>query len=413
MEPARSGTPISRTPRRALVASPRAMRAVSFAIAVALSLPLASRASARVPDAPAVSYRAPAACPVEETFLQRLRARLGTSHGAASTARTLDVQIAASNGRYVGKLSLAEADGRTTAKTLDAADCGELVDALSLVAALALATDDVDGSGRNRGDAPSPAPATAPAAPGTASTPGPAPPTTGAASAPTPASTPGSTPSAPGSAFTPAPGSARTPAPASAPGPAPAPASEETAAPALETAPGSTPSRFGLALGGLVAVGPGPRALFGASLSMHWAPVGAAVFAPALDIGGAASLSPDVPEAKGTARFAWLTARALVYLVQLPVGAGVVVRGGAAGSVGVLLARGHDTTAPATSTRPWASLGVVAGVEVPLGSRFAIQPDVSLEAPLRRDRYAFGSSDFFQVPVVIATGGVSVVAYLR
>jgi hypothetical protein len=391
------------------------MRTVSFAIALAVSLPLASRASARVPDAPTVSYRAPAACPVEETFLQRLRARLGTSRGAANPARTLDVQITASNGRYVGKLSLAEADGRTTTKTLEAVDCGELVDALSLVAALALAPDDVDGSGRNRSDTPSTASAPTPMTPPPASTPGPGPPAPGSASAPTPASPPVSAASAPGPTPTPVPPSAPgpTPAPASTPGPA-AGSVPESASPALETATGSTaPSRLGLALGGHAAVGPAPRALFGAALSVHWVLTGAGVFAPALDIGGAASLSPDAPEAKGTASFAWLTARALVYLVQWPLGAGVVLRAGAAGNVGVLVARGHDTTSPATSARPWASLGAVAGVEVPLGSRFAVHPDVSLEAPLRRDRYAFGSSDFFEVPVVIATGSVSVVTYLR
>jgi hypothetical protein len=383
------------------------MRAVSFVIALALSLPLASRASARAPDAPPVSYRAPAACPVEESFLQRLRARLGTSHGAARTTRTLDVQIAASNGRYIGRLSLAEADGRTTTKTLEAVDCAELVDALSLVAALALATDDVDGSGAKRDDTSSPA--TASTAPGTASTPGstsaPAPASPAPGSAAAPASPPGSAPSATGSAST--------PVPASAPGPTPA-STPESASPALETAHGSTtPSRLGLALAGLAAVGPAPGALFGAALSVHWVPPGTGVFAPALAIGGAASLSPDVPEAKGTASFAWLTARALVYLVQWPLGTGVALRGGIAGNVGILLARGRDTTSPATSARPWASLGVVAGVEIPLGSRFSVQPDVSLEAPLQRDRYAFGSSDFFQVPVVIATGGVSAVAYLH
>jgi hypothetical protein len=45
---------------------------------------------------------------------------------------------------------------------------------------------------------------------------------------------------------------------------------------------------------------------------------------------------------------------------------------------------------------------------------FSVQPSLSIAGPLRRDRYAFGSSaDFFEVGYVIVTGGVSLVAYLR
>jgi hypothetical protein len=175
----------------------------------------------------------------------------------------------------------------------------------------------------------------------------------------------------------------------------------------------SPSSRIGLALGGLAAAGPAPRPLFGAALALHWMQLGAGPFAPALELGGAASLSPDAPEARGTASFAWLSARATAYLVQWPLGAGVVLRGGATGDFGVLLARGRNTPSPASSSRPWASLGVIAAIEVPLGARFAVQPGVALEAPLRRDLYAFGSTDFFEVPRVIATGSVSVVAYVR
>ncbi len=52
-------------------------------------------------------------------------------------------------------------------------------------------------------------------------------------------------------------------------------------------------------------------------------------------------------------------------------------------------------------------------LEVPLGPAFALDPAIGIEAPLRRDRYAFGATDFFEVPALVATGGVSVVAYVR
>ena len=100
-------------------------------------------------------------------------------------------------------------------------------------------------------------------------------------------------------------------------------------------------------------------------------------------------------------------------LPEIVLGAGVILRGGVAGDFGVLLARGSDATSPAASSRPWGSLGAVVGLEVPLGAQFAVEPIVGVEAPLRRDSYAFGSTDFFEVPSVIETAGVSFVAYVR
>ncbi len=333
------------------------MRTVYCAVVVAVlavALGLTRGALAAVPDVP-IAYRAPASCPAEEGFVQRLRSRLGLSQAPARLGRTVDVQIALAEGRYVGKLTLVGADGRSTTKTLDDASCEELVDALSLVAALALETDDVEGTAR----APAPTPAPAPA-----------------------------------------------PARESASTPAPAPARESAPAP-------GAPSRIGVALGGLAAIGPAPRPLLGAALALHWTQPGAGLFTPTLELGGAASLSPEAPEAKGTASFAWLSARAAAYVVQWPPGAGVAFRAGVVGDFGVVVAHGRDTTSPATSSRPWASPGGIVGAEVPLGSRFAIQIAAALEAPLRRDLYAFGSTDFFHVPAVVGTASASLVAYVR
>jgi hypothetical protein len=51
--------------------------------------------------------------------------------------------------------------------------------------------------------------------------------------------------------------------------------------------------------------------------------------------------------------------------------------------------------------------------EVPLGHAIAVLMAVGVGAPLRRDRYAFGSADFYQVPYVVGTGSLSIVAYVR
>ncbi len=384
------------------------MRTVSSVLAVAhavaFSLALSSPAEAG-PDPP-LAYRAPDRCPTEEAFLVRLRSRLGPGKGVGS-GRSLSVQIAFGNGRYAGQLSLLEVGGRSTTKSLSDVDCEELVDALALVAALALETDDRDAGpgGAPPGASSSPAPGSPPASAPAASGSVPASPSATASSASPPVGLPGSAPASTKATST----ASSSPGVDAVGSPEPSPA-HETGEPEASPAP---PPRFGVALSGLVTTGPAPRPLLGGALTVGWNLSGSGAFRPILEIGGAASFSPDAPEAKGTASFTWLTARAVAYLLQWPPGSGAVLRAGLAGDFGALLARGRDTTAPASSSRPWASLGGIVGVEVPAGSRFAVRVSASIEAPLRRDRYAFGSTDFFEVPGVIATGAVSVVAYAR
>ena len=385
------------------------MRTVPCLLAVAsFSLALPHRAAARPPEAPGVSYRAPPACPTQAAFLEHLRSRLGASPAAGGSGRGLDVQIIVSGDRYAGRLSLIAADGRSTNKTLSDADCGELVDALALVAALALETDGVEHVVPDPGHAPAvPAPAPAPS-------PAPAPPPPPLAPPPPPASSPAPAPTAPPLTRPPASAPTQVPAPESTPALAPVPAPDSTPTPALESSSTSMSGpRLGVALAGFAATGPAPTPLFGPALTLRLVWRAAGLLRPTLELGGAASFSLDAAEAKGTAAFEWWTARAIAYLLQASPGGGVVLRGGVAGDFGALLAHGSHTASPATSSRPWASLGLAAGLEVPIGSRFALLPAVAVEAPLRRDRYAFGSTDFFEVPGVIATGSVAIVAYLR
>jgi hypothetical protein len=339
-----------------------------------------------------------------------MRARLGASQAGLGPGRSLDVQIAASDGRFQGRLSILGPDGRSTTKTLSDADCEELVDALSLVATLALETDRAEpgasystpttaaAPARASTSSPGPAPTAAPPPPGPAPTAAPPPPGPAPTAAPPP---PGPAPTA----APPAPASLSLSAPALAEGASAGAEAERAVAPAA-------PSRLGAALGGFAATGPAPQPLFGAALSSSWMWLGTGLFRPTLELGAAASLSPDASVAQGSAGFTWLTARAVAYLLHWP-SAGVALRAGLAGDFGVLVARGHDTPSPATSWRPWASLGAVLGLDVPFGSGLVLRPTAALEAPLRRDRYAFGSVDFFEVSPVIAIGGVAIVAYLR
>ncbi len=287
--------------------------------------------------------------------MQRIRARLGRSRIVARGGRTLNVEIVLSDGRYTGKLSLVETDGRVTSKTLEGHDCEDLVDALSLVAALAV-EDAEDDEARIVPSATPPASATA--------------------------------------------------APVAPPGPV-------ISHPFVERASAAVPvARTGLDLGALVAVGPAPTPVYGGVLSFDWVSLGDGWLRPAFQLGAAAGFAPDLAETSGTARFAWISARAAAYLLRWALGpGGAMLRCGVVGDVGALFARGLETTSPASTSRMWLSLGVGTSLEVPLGSSFAVRPVVGVEAPLRRDRYGFGSTDFFEVPFVIATGSVSVVAY--
>jgi hypothetical protein len=370
------------------------MRTVLLCLTVSLALVLPPRAWAQSPAAPSIAYSAPASCPSEAAFLRRLQSRLGPSEPTTQAVRTLNVQIALVEARYVATLSLSDAGGRSTAKTLSDRDCGDLVEALSLVTALALESNAVEGAA-----APAITTSTPPSAQTTTSTIAPS------ATAPAP-STPPIVAKLTISTNTPATAASVTSASTNATVRAPSEAGQGPGAP-----PAS--SRIGLALGGLAAVGPAPNPLFGAALTLHWVMHDVGPFTPSLELGGEASHAADATETKGTASFTWLAVRATGYLVRWTFGAGAVLRGGVTGDFGVLIASGRETVSPATSSRPWSSLGAVVGLEVPLGALFAVQPTVGVEAPLRRDRYAFGSTDFFQVPPVVATIGASLIAYVH
>ena len=348
------------------------MRTVCYLIAAATFFELQDRASAEAPqEGPTLVYRSPEGCPSGENFMQRIRSRLGPSRTAAAGGRTLNVQIAISDRGYRGKLSLLESDGRAMTKSLEGRDCEALVDALSLVAALAVESDNADDTARVD------------------------------------------------SRVTPAP----SPAPPSGPPPGPvasgAPLDSSDRVEHVDSvdhvdhvrASATAPrSRMGLELGGLLAVGAAPTPIYGGTLSFVWFSLGEGWFCPAFQLGAAGALGPDLTETSGTARFAWLTVRGAAYLLRWRLGQGVVVRAGAIGDVGVLLARGIETLSPTDSSRGWLSLGVAASLEVPLGPRLTVRPLLGVETPLRRDRYAFGSTDFFEVPLAVATGSVSIVA---
>ena len=128
---------------------------VTSAIAAA-SLCLARAASGEPPQEPLrLQYHAFAGCDDEQQFVAALRsraprARLAT---AGETARIFDVEIAESKTGARAKLTIRESSGRATVREIEAKDCREAVDALALIAALAV---DPDAGVAGRASVPAP-----------------------------------------------------------------------------------------------------------------------------------------------------------------------------------------------------------------------------------------------------------------
>ncbi|MBV9949455.1 MAG: hypothetical protein JOZ69_21615 [Myxococcales bacterium] len=318
-----------------------------------------------------IAYTAPPSCPSASDFATHMRARLQTPPGSGPAAtdprRSLDVHIASGNGaEYVGRVWLTRGDRRSATRTLTGHDCGDVVDALALIAALAVRSDVP-----TEADAP-PAPAPPPAAQAVTSA-GPRDPVD------------------PAVLVAPA---ARGEVPAGA-------------APVRDEGGGHVEA------GGLVAVGPAPAAIIGGTLGAGWAWAPRGYFAPAVALSFGAGGSPSIVEAGGTATFSWFVVHGDACMLRARVGGVLRVRACVGADGGVLRAAGRDTVSPETSSRGWLSVGASTRLELPVGDRFGAHVMAGVEAPLRRDRFAFGDHDFFVVPFVVAVASASAAAYFR
>lgn len=87
-----------------------------------------------------VDYQAPARCPDERAFLRRVRARIPglRSPTADEAPRVFRIRVVEDEGRFLGSLTITEPDGAVSDRSIPAESCAEAVDALALVAALAI-----------------------------------------------------------------------------------------------------------------------------------------------------------------------------------------------------------------------------------------------------------------------------------
>jgi hypothetical protein len=141
-------------------------RAACTACALALfALP------ARAEDTPMrIAYSAPADCPDEGAFVERVRERVTLARFAepGEMARTFRVTVQAKSKRSVARVEFVDADGQRVSRTIGADTCDEVVNAIALVTALAM---DARAGGKPlapespAGVSPAPTPAPAPTRP--------------------------------------------------------------------------------------------------------------------------------------------------------------------------------------------------------------------------------------------------------
>ncbi|HEV8548519.1 MAG TPA: hypothetical protein VGQ57_05810 [Polyangiaceae bacterium] len=85
-------------------------------------------------------YEAPAACPTEAEFTERVRARL--SHwevaGPGELARTFSLTLRIDDRGAVGRLEFVDSDGVAVSRAVAGANCDEVASGLALIAALAI-----------------------------------------------------------------------------------------------------------------------------------------------------------------------------------------------------------------------------------------------------------------------------------
>lgn len=86
-------------------------------------------------------YKAPAGCPDESSFVQRVDARIGQASLASSAdvdARPMIVEVTVQPTESTGRLELPSTEGQNVVRAVSASSCDEVVSGLALIAALSI-----------------------------------------------------------------------------------------------------------------------------------------------------------------------------------------------------------------------------------------------------------------------------------
>ncbi len=125
------------------MAAGRTARAAATVLLSVTPLLVAARAMAEgEPEPVRVSYAAPAECPSENVFMERVRTRTEKARfawpGELARAFAVTVREIDRESRFLGHLEFVDADGQRAERNLRGANCDELVSSLALITALAI-----------------------------------------------------------------------------------------------------------------------------------------------------------------------------------------------------------------------------------------------------------------------------------
>ena len=320
-----------------------------------------------------VEFDAPAGCSGPDAFYEGVLSRMQQAHRAApgEDAVRLGVRLTRVGNKVRGQLRLMDAPGDADTRTVDGATCDEVVEVLSLTAALALAWKPPPRPAAP----PRPAPTfVAPRGSSTGSKAG-----TASASASGDTSPATSAPATPEAEVTPTPPE---------PPPPPPPASDVLT---VKPQPPVDPSlrRYRLALGarGVAAGVMSPSVSFGGAVDLRLGKLDADGIGPSVGV-SFMYVPNDFLRTADDARVL-LMAIAVTGCPGLSAGrvASIELCGQLIG--GSLEATGLGVTNPASVTRSWWSVGALLRVAARLGGGFSLELDAGLSVPLVERRFRF------------------------
>jgi hypothetical protein len=348
-----------------------------------------------------VEFDAPAGCSDADAFFSGVLSRARRVHRArpGETAVRLAIHLTRTGGRVHGELRVNEAGGEAETRRVDGATCAEVVQVLSLTAALAIdptadllppATPERQTAGPSPVHAPSPAgptPSPVRAAPVAPPAPGPAP----LSAAPPPVSSPAPPAVAP-PAQPAAPPVSALPERSVPPGPAavtpPPPLVVPAPAATVVTEPSHRPARPSGPRVGASMVG---ARVLGASLGLGaslWGRLGTTTrdgLTPSVTL-GALYLPGDFFGSGDDLGIAWM-ALAATACPGWTLGGRVRIEPCARVTAGVLSVTDHSVNTPRSVDRWWGSAGALLRLTAPVGGGLMIDVDAGVDFPVATRRF--------------------------
>lgn len=308
---------------------------------------LALDASAETSREPVrIEYQGGAGCPSDGQVQQDILGRTRRARTAQlnEAARLFRLSVRFAEGRAIGRVEIVAKDGASTVREVVGRSCGEAVEALTLVARIAIDPDQTPRS---------------------------------AASIPESESVP--RPTAPAEERSPKPGEARSKESSLESGATPSASAHEPGPPPhLRPAVGAE-----VFLTTLISPGVAPGAsIFGDFVGSppHWLGMRASF---RVGMGG------ETETSAGAARFTFVAARAGVCLPRLPLSARWTLCPTAAVEAGALRASGFDTLGARSDTRPWFAAALGLRLEWSIASNLFADLEGEGSVPLVRDQFVF------------------------